>query len=76
MLQSMRSKIVMRDVTIALENTQITNDSDMTIKILYQYNSIIPKGVDALRIIMNIVMKGFTRLNKLVMRMSLKIWSC
>ncbi len=38
---------MMHDVTIALENTQIIDDFDMTIKIPYQYNSIIPKGMDA-----------------------------
>jgi hypothetical protein len=48
MLQSMNSKVVMHDVTIALENTHIIDDSDMIIRISYQYNSIIPKGVDDL----------------------------
>jgi hypothetical protein len=48
MLYSMSSKTKMRDVNVALENTQITDDFDMTIRISYQYNSIIPKGMDAL----------------------------
>jgi len=42
----MSSKVVIHDVTTPLKNTLITSDFDMTIKILYQYNSIIPKGVD------------------------------
>ncbi len=46
MLQRMSSKVVVHDVTIALEKTQIIGDSDMIIRILYQYNSIIPKGMD------------------------------
>ncbi len=37
----------MRDVVIALENIHINGDSNMTIKISYQY-SIIPKGMDML----------------------------
>ncbi len=45
-LQSMSSKAVMHDVSVALENTQVINDFDPTIKILYQYNSIIPRGID------------------------------
>jgi hypothetical protein len=35
MLQSMSSKAVMHDVTTALENTQIIDGSDSTIKIPY-----------------------------------------
>jgi len=46
MLQKMNLEAMMHDVITALENAQITNDSNMTIKISYQYNSIIPKGVD------------------------------
>ncbi len=46
MLQNMSSEAMMRDVTIALENTQITNGSNPSIKIPYQHNSIIRKGVD------------------------------
>jgi hypothetical protein len=46
MLQKMSSKVAVHDVTTALENTQIIGDSNMTIKIPYQYSSIIPKGVD------------------------------
>jgi hypothetical protein len=46
MLQKMNSEAMMHDVTTALENAQITNDSNTTIKISYQYNSIIPKRVD------------------------------
>jgi hypothetical protein len=81
----MNSKTTIHDVTVALGNTQINGDSDMTIKIPYQYNSIIPKGMDVhvsnwtlIRIVLT--MKGFTKLSRLVMRMSfqvlnLKIWS-
>ncbi len=46
MLQSMSSKAVMHDVTTALENTQIIDGSDSTIKIPYQHNSIIHKRVN------------------------------
>jgi hypothetical protein len=42
----MNSKVTVHDVTTALENTQILGDSDMTIRIPYKYNSIIPKGMD------------------------------
>jgi len=47
MLQRMNLGVVMRDVVIALENIHINGDSNMTIKISYQY-SIIPKGMDML----------------------------
>jgi len=39
--------VVMRDVIIALENIHINDDSNMIIRIPYQY-SIIPKGMDML----------------------------
>jgi hypothetical protein len=88
MLQSMNSKVVMRDVTVALENTQITDGFYSIIKILYQHNSIICRRVDdhiqmrtLIPIIVSIVMKGFPRLNILVMKvnygvLNLKMWSC
>ncbi len=44
----MNSEVTICDVTVALENTLINGDSDMIIKIPYQYNSIILKGVDVL----------------------------
>jgi len=43
---NMNSKVVIHDVIVTLENIQITGDSYMIIRISYQYNSIIPKGVD------------------------------
>jgi hypothetical protein len=46
MLQNMSLTTIMHDVTIALENTHIIDDSKLTIKIPYQYNSTIPRGVD------------------------------
>ncbi len=77
---------MIHDVTTPLENTLITSDFDMTIKILHQYNSIIPKGVDIFvsnldtNTYISDVMKGLTKLNRLLMIMSfgvlnLKIWS-
>jgi hypothetical protein len=42
----MNSKAMMHDVIVALENTQIIDDFDMTFRIPYQYNSIIPKRMD------------------------------
>jgi hypothetical protein len=47
MLQSMSSKARMRDVFVALENTQIIDGANPTSKTPYQHNSIIHKGVDA-----------------------------
>ncbi len=38
---------LMWDVNVVLENTHMSGDSNITIKILYQYNPIMPKGVDA-----------------------------
>ncbi len=38
---------LMWDVNVVLENTHMSGDSDITIRILYQYNPIMPKGVDA-----------------------------
>jgi hypothetical protein len=46
MLQSMSLEVVMCDVTAALENTQTIDGFDSIIKIPYQHNSIICKGVD------------------------------
>jgi len=43
---NMSSKVVIHDVIATLENIQIIGDSYMIIRISYQYNSIIPKGVD------------------------------
>ncbi len=43
---NMSSKVVIHDVIVTLENIQIIGDSYMIIRIPYQYNSIIPKGVD------------------------------
>jgi len=46
MLQSMSFEVVICDVIVALENTQIINGSDSIIKIPRQHNFIIGKGVD------------------------------
>jgi hypothetical protein len=47
MLQRMNSEALKRDVIVALENTHIIGGLDMTVKNLYQYDSIMSKGVDA-----------------------------
>jgi hypothetical protein len=48
MLQRMNLEALMRDVTVALENTHIIGDSNMIVRNLYLYNPIMSKGVDAL----------------------------
>ncbi len=48
MLQNMSLATAMHDVIVALESTQIIDDFELTIKIPYQYNSIILRGVDVL----------------------------
>jgi hypothetical protein len=47
LLHIMNSKTLMRDVTIVLENTHISDYSDITNWISNQDNLIIAKGVDA-----------------------------
>jgi hypothetical protein len=47
MLQRLNSKTLMQNVTIALESTHISGNSDMTVRSPYQYNPIMSKGVDA-----------------------------
>ncbi len=47
LLQRMNSKTLMQDVTIVLEDTHMSGDSDIIVRIPYQYSPIIPKGVDA-----------------------------
>jgi len=82
LLQRMNSEALMWDITVILENTHISGDFDIIIKFLYQNSPIMPKGSMRLLhiqtlilIIVNIVMKGITKLSRLMMRMSLKVLS-
>jgi len=82
LLQRMNSEALMWDITVILENTHISGDFDIIIKFLYQYSPIMPKGSmhllhiqTLILIIVNIVMKGITKLSRLMMRMSLKVLS-
>jgi len=47
LLQRMNLETLMREVIVVLDNTHINGDSNIIVRILYQYNPIMPKGVDA-----------------------------